>query len=231
MQYLSGLFFLFMFIACTSRREDKQAADKFNSPDTLYHEINAFGGIRGDTSRFVPLKCGLYINREGVIGYRTTVSTRPTGTTADSIPLYIYLTTVFDADPSDSINGGQKEMRLVVDTSTLEMLGHFYFKDKNHVYDFNQTHDGGTIGINTVIDKNSFQILESEFYGKDNKHCFYWGRLIAGADVKTFRVLDTSYSHYIAWDKNNFYYGENRMTKKEIMEQRLDSIRRKKSGL
>lgn len=231
MQFLSGFLIILMAISCASRKDVKQAADDPGFRDTLYHEINAFGGIRGDTSRFVPLKCGLYMNREGVIGFRTIVSTRPTGTPADTIPLYIFLTTVFNADPSDSINGGQKEMRLVVDTSTLEMLGAFYFKDKNHLYDFNEMHDGGTIGINTDIDKNSFQILESEFYGKDNKHCFFGGSLIAGADVKTFKVLDTSYSPYIAYDKNNFYYCQNRMTKKEVMEKRLDSILQKKGGL
>lgn len=231
MRFLSRLLFLLMVSSCASRKDAKQAANNVNSPDTLYHEIKAFGGIRGDTSRFVALKCGLYINREGVIGFRSIVSTRPTGTAADSIPLYTFLTTVYNADPSDSINGGQKELRLVVDTSTLEMLGTFYFRDKNHVYVFNDTHDGGTIGINTDIDKNSFQILESESYGKDNKHCFYMGSLIAGADVKTFKVLDASWSYHIAYDKDHFYDCQNRMTKKEVMEQRLDSILQKKSGL
>jgi hypothetical protein len=231
MQFLLGMLFLVIAVSCTDTKDVKKVADNSRLHDTVYHKLNAFGCIRGDTSKFVELKCGLYINSDGIIAFPAIDNSYRMDTSADSKPLFIYLTTIYGADPYDSINGGQKEIRFVVDTSTFKILGTFYFKDKNHIYDFNPMVDGGTIGINTDIDKNSFQILESECYGKDNKHCFYRGRLIEGADLRTFKVLDTSYSFHIAYDKNDFYDCEYKMSKTAVIEQRLDSIRQRKNSL
>jgi hypothetical protein len=44
-------------------------------------------------------------------------------------------------------------------------------------------------------------------------------------------VLDTSYSPFIAFDKNNYYDGENKMSLEDVKKQNLDSIRKKKNGL
>jgi hypothetical protein len=44
-------------------------------------------------------------------------------------------------------------------------------------------------------------------------------------------VLDTSYSPFIAFDKNNYYDGKNKMSLEDVKKQNLDSIRKKKNGL
>ena len=91
--------------------------------------------------------------------------------------------------------------------------------------------DGGTIAINPDIDLKTFQILESEFYAKDKKNCYYRGRIIEGADLKSFKVLDKFYSFHTAYDKRNYYDCENKMELTDIKNENLDSIRRKKNGL
>ena len=186
--------------------------------DTAHHDINAFSRIFSDTTQFVALGCGLYRNERGVLGFQTINN-------SDGKTRLIYLTTIYGADPTDSINGGQKEMRYVVDTSTFKILSAFYLRDKNHIYNFNPMHDGGTIAINEVIDKNSLQVLDGGCYAKDKKHCFYRGTIIKGADRKSFKVLDADFSCYIAYDKNYYYENEDKMSATDIKELNLDSIR------
>lgn len=231
---MSPLFFIgfvICLISCAEQNSERTAGGPSIKVDTNFHSINAFGSVSGDSSHFIKLNCGLYINEKGTLAYRAVDNSYVMDTTGNERPSYVYLTTIYYADMSDSINGGLKEMKYVVDTATFKMLGTFYFKDKNHFYDFNPMSDGGTIGINSDIDAKAFQILESEFYAKDQNHCYYRGRIIEGADVKSFKVLDTSYSFHTAFDKKNYYDCENKMKFTDIKEQNLDSIRRKQNGL
>jgi hypothetical protein len=198
--------------------------------DTNFHSINAFGSVYGDTSKFIELPCGLYMNSKGSLAYKADDWSHRIDT-GYSWPLDVFLTTIYYADRSDSINGGLKEMKYVVDTSTFKILGSFYFKDKNQVYDFTPMSDGGTICIKWDADVKTFQVLESGFYSKDKKHCYYRGTIIKGADINSFKVLDTSYSRLIAYDKRNYYSAENKMSLADIKKQNLDSLRRKKDGL
>jgi len=233
MRFLLLLLLIIFSVGCLHKKDQKEIEIEgdFKLPDTNFHEINEFGRIRWDTSKFIRLKCGLYLNNEGIVAYKTINQSYRDEKLEDARDISIYIATIYGADPIDTIDGGQKEMRYVVDTSTFQILGTFYFRDKNHFYDFNPMSDGGTIGINNEIDSKSFRILESEFFGVDYKHCFYRGRLIEGADLKTFKVLDTSYSFHTAFDKRNFYEGANKITTADVQEQNLDSIRKKKHGL
>lgn len=226
------LVLFFSFSGCQEQQRKSSIIDNSSSIDTNFHDINSFGQVKfGDTSRFYELKCGLYINSEGIVGYQAIDnSNRMMDTTGSRKAHYIYLTTVWGADKSDTINGGQKEMRYVVDTTTFRLLG-LYGIDKNHVYDINPMLDGGTIGINQYADVKTFQLVGNDFFAKDKRHCYYRGRIIEGADLKSFKVLDTSYSHFIAFDKNNFYDGEEKMSLQNIRQQKLDSIRQRKRNL
>ncbi len=119
-------------------------------------------------------------------------------------------------------------MNSVIDTSTFQIMGAYYFKDKNHIYDFSSMSDGGSININWNADVKTFRVLESGIHAKDKNYCYYRGRIIKGADLKTFKVLDTSYSFHTAYDKRNYYDREIKMSLEEIKESNLDSIRFKR---
>jgi DKNYY family protein len=231
MRPLLFISFLFCLTSCSDRNNERKVADTSKKVDTNFHSINAFGSVSRDTSQFIKLICGLYLNDKGTLAYKAVDNSIRSDTIGNEPPFYVYLTTIYDADLSDTVNGGLKEMKYVIDTATFKILGTFYFKDKNHFYDFNPMSDGGTIAVNPDIDLESFQILESEFYAKDKKRCYYRGRIIEGADLKSFKVLDTSYSLHIAYDKKSYYDCENKMKETDIKEQNLDSIRRKKNGL
>jgi DKNYY family len=231
MRTLLSISFFFCLTSCYEQNSEHKAEDTSKKIDTNLHSINAFGSVSGDTSKFIKLTCGLYINEKGTLAYKAVDNSYRMDTTGNSKPLDVYLTTIYYADQSDSINGGLKEMKYVVDTASFKILGSFYFKDKNHVYDFNPMSDGGTIGINWDADVKTFQVLESSFYSKDRKHCYYRGNIIEGADINSFKVLDTSYSWHIAYDKRNYYSSEKKLNLVGIKEQNLDSVRRKKNGL
>lgn len=231
MRTLLFISFILCLTNCNERSSEHKTQIANQSVDTNFHSINAFGSVSGDTSKFIKLACGLYINEKGTLAYKVVDNSYRMDTTGHSKPLDVYLTTIYYADKSDSINGGLKEMRYVVDTATFKILGSFYFKDKNHIYDFNPMSDGGTIGINWDADVKTFKVLESDFYSKDKRYCYYRGNIIEGADINSFKVLDTSYSWHIAYDKRNYYSSENKMSAADIKEQNLDSVRRKKNGM
>jgi hypothetical protein len=152
---VNGLIFFsfFSLTFCTDQKEKRNATMASKSIDSTFHYVNSFGHVRGDTSAFTKLKCGLFVNSEGILAYQAVDNSyRMMDTPANGKAYYVYLTTVWGADDTDSINGSGKEMRYVADTTTFQLLG-LYGIDKNHVYDINPMLDGGTIGINkdTVI--------------------------------------------------------------------------------
>lgn len=194
--------------------------------DSSFHLISAIDTVCVDTSKFTELPCGLYMNKDGVIAYRTISNYNLIK--ENGKPFFVYLSTIYNADPGNENNAGLKEMKYVVDTASFETVGTFYFKDKHHVYDFHPMTGGGTIAVNRVMDVNSFKVLENDAYAKDKKHCYYRGEIIQDADWQSFRVLDSGYYSLFAFDKNNFYNGEKIMTDKEIKEENLDSVKQKR---
>lgn len=226
MKPLLILAFVFCFTNCSERNEKNKLSESVKSVDSNFHKIDSFGTLSPDTSKFVKLLCGLYINSKGILAYKAVDYSY-----GFDKPMDVYLSTIYNADLSDSINNGTKEMKDVVDTATFQIIGEFYFKDKNHIYDFSPMSDGGAIEINRDADVKTFHLLESELYAKDKKNCYYRGRNIKAADLSSFKVLDTLYSWHTAYDKNNYYNGENKMQVAEIKKENLDSIRVKKRKL
>ncbi|MDF2193478.1 DKNYY domain-containing protein [Paraflavitalea sp. CAU 1676] len=231
MKPLIFLSILFCFAYCSGRNSDKQRESTSEAAKPPMQAVHAFGVIAIDTSLFTPLPCGLYLNDKGTLAFKAMDRSYRLDRDAGTQLIDVYITTVYYADLADSINGGQKEMRYVVDTPSFRIVGAFNCIDKYHVYNFNPMSDGGTISINHDADVNSFMILESDYFSKDNKHCYYRGSIIKGADLSSFKVLDTGYSHNIAYDKNNYYYLGEKMTAADVKEENLDSIRRSVTGL
>lgn len=207
---------LLVFCSCANDSKKVFSESKTASAPAGSHLVNSFGMVGFDTSAFKKLTCGLYINAQGTIGYQAIDNSLK----FDTVPMDIYLVSVYYADPHDHINNGQKLMKDVVDTNTFEILHDFYFKDKNHVYNYNPMMDGGTIAINIDADVKTFHVLEGGLYAKDQKYCYYRGTVIEGPDLKTFRV-DTTLGRFLAMDKNNFYDGYHKMSEDNINELKI----------
>ena len=78
-----------------------------------------------------------------------------------------------------------------------------YAIDKNFAYFFILRMGGGKLTQRKIKSNNlgSFEVL-MDYYAKDSDNLYYMGRKKAGADPKTFAILDLGYSK----DKNNVYY-------------------------
>lgn len=218
----SAIIFFLIFSSCVQQKSKPQSDNVKPVADTNYHLINVLGVVYGDTTKFTKLRCGLYQNTSGVIAFKTVDNTYKMDTTGQSGPLDVYIATIYNADPADSLKGGLKEMQYVVDTSTFEILGWEYFKDKNHVYHFTPRQDGGSISVVDNADPKSFRVLASYLYAMDKSHCFYRSTIIEEADRKSF-VADTSLAEHFAYDKNHYYDGDVIMSNEEVKEYRLNS--------
>jgi len=135
---------LFIVCSCSSIESGRIRETKTEKKKLNPHLLNSFGTVAFDTSTFRKLKCGLYINENGTVAYKTIDNSLKFDTIK---PIDVYLSTVYNADPSDSLSGGRAKMENIVDTSTLIMLSNGDFKDKKHYYNFNAMSDGGTIAI------------------------------------------------------------------------------------
>jgi hypothetical protein len=178
------------FISCHERREARLYSPDPEQKEASGHLIDSFGKVGYDQSTFQKIRCGLYVNSKGDLAYKVIDNSMK----FDHKPIEVFLTSVYNADLSDSLNDSRKELKFVIDTGTFKILGDFFFKDKNHIYDFIPMMDGGTIAINQLADVKTFKVLDGGFYAKDNKHCYYRGYVIEDADLKSFIVYDTAYA-------------------------------------
>lgn len=175
---------------------------------------------KGDSSKlFIKLKCGLYINKMGDIGFLAFDRTK-------NKEIKRYLTYVYNADTLDNLNAGVKEMKYVVDTLTFKFLSKIYFKDKNHIYVFNPMEDGGTIEINWDTDLNTFTVLAGGVYAIDNKDVYYRGKRIIGADKKSFKNFTSNKLRHYAYDNFNFYSGDEKISLTEARRLGLDKLKK-----
>src|SRR5690349_10336136 len=92
---------LLIFCSCQENQNQNSQAIPNSKGD---HLINAFGKVAFDTSTFIKLNCGLYINNFGIIAYKTIDNSLSFDSTK---PLDIYLTTVYNQD-SDSTGDDMK---------------------------------------------------------------------------------------------------------------------------
>ena len=70
--------------------------------------------------------------------------------------------------------------------------------------------DGGPFFIIWQADPNSFKVLDSSYYGKDELNVFCRGELLKYADSKTFTVMpqrDKGVYFWTARDKYRMYEG------------------------
>lgn len=192
---------LFVFVFLSTYPQNAQSAHQ-QQTDTIIYQYSERENCPAltDTIIYTLLKCGLYISNKGDICYKSLMA-------RDDVhsPRQVnYIHYIWGADRQDTLNGGIREMKDVIDTATLHCLDGFYWIDKRNMYSFTPTSDGGSIKLMEKVDRASFRVLENSGYAKDKRHAFYHGIIIKGADAKSFRLLDKG-ENGLARDKKNTY--------------------------
>jgi len=119
-----------------------------------------------------------------------------------------------------------------VDSKTFELFDYWenYFRDKNNVYYENELYKMGLKKIEGA-DRNSFEILNSEF-SKDKNNVYYYGNKIKGISPDGFEFIGNEFvfknhEDFISFlkDKNNVYYLKGKIGKEkyEIVPLNFDS--------
>lgn len=159
MRITAILLIISLLPACStnSHKKDEQQKEKY---DTSYHLINVNGIVFNDTNSFRQLRCGLFINHAGDIAFRTSDNSYKMDSTING-PVDVYLTTIWNAQPYDSVTEGRDELKNVVDTVTFQQVDVEYFKDKNHVYHFSPRLDGGSLTVMDYADPETFKVLKN----------------------------------------------------------------------
>jgi hypothetical protein len=175
-----------------------------------------------DTVIYRLLKCGLYEGSNGDLGYQSESIVNENFNRGTR-----YITWIYGADQNDTIDGGLKEMKYVIDTASFQFLSYMYWADKNNIYGFTPMSDGGTISLKLEADKKSFIVFENTEYAKDKKNVYYHNSILKEADSKTFKTINNKETPGLAFDKNYIYMFGERLTEKDIEELKLSSYIKK----
>ena len=119
-----------------------------------------------------------------------------------------------------------------VDSKTFELFDYWknYFRDKNNVYYENELYKMGLKKIEGA-DRNSFEILNSEF-SKDKNNVYYYGNKMKGISPDGFEFVGNEFIFenredfiFFLKDKNNVYYLKGKIGKEkyEIIPLNFDS--------
>lgn len=155
-----------------------------------------------------PLKCGLWQNKLGEIGFKTSRVICSDGQViADA-----YITKFgFDENPP---------LKDIIDTITFRELGNTYYKDKNHIYHHYGMSDGGSFSIFEKADYETFQIL-GDCYAKDKNHIFEMrSGILSNVDYTTFKTKK-GLTGCVAKDKNGYLIWGERVKVNEIDDEHL----------
>lgn len=118
------------------------------------------------------LNCGLWINRNNDIGFKTSSSIYED---------YFITKFGFNENPP---------LKHVIDTLTFHDLGNLYFKDKNHIYHYYPMLDGGSFYILDNVDYETFEVL-GDCYARDKNNIYEFraGKLDS-VDYSTFKTKE-----------------------------------------
>lgn len=152
------------------------------------------------------LRCGLWRNKKGDLGFKTSQVVGMEGlTTAE-----IYITKFgFNEDPP---------LNTVIDTLTFHELGNTYYKDKNHIYHSYAMTDGGSFYVFEEADHETFEIVGG-CYAKDKNHIYEMrAGIMVDADHKTF-ISKADIEGCFAKDKNGYFAWDRRIEKEDFQDE------------
>ncbi|UIR56811.1 DKNYY domain-containing protein [Sphingobacterium sp. SRCM116780] len=164
------------------------------------------------------LKCGLWMNTKGDIGFKTS---RVIAMDEDIKYEDFYLTK-FDFNENLPLKG-------IIDTLTFKNLGNTFYKDKNNIYHYYGMSDGGSFYIFDA-DYATFEIL-GDCYAKDKNNIYKMrddGK--SNLDYKTFKTITGP--GCFAKDKNGYYSWGSKIEDQDLNDkeikaaiQKLDEMR------
>ncbi|WP_395768916.1 DKNYY domain-containing protein [Aquirufa sp.] len=160
------------------------------------------------TSEWKLLKCGLWQNKYGEIGFKTHSVICSDG----QVIAETYITKFgFNENPP---------LKNIIDTATFRELGNTFYKDKNHIYHHYSMSDGGSFYVFDKADYQTFQIL-GDCYAKDKNHIFEMrAGILKNVDYKTFKTKK-GLTGCVAKDKNGFIIWGERVKIDEIEDEYL----------
>jgi len=149
------------------------------------------------------LKCGLWKNKYGDIGFKTFRVICSDG----KVTAVDYITREgFNENPP---------LKDIIDTATFIELGNTYYKDKHHIYHHYGMTDGGSFYIFEEADYQTFQIL-GDCYAKDKNHIFEMrSGILTNVDYKSFKTKK-GLTGCVAKDKDGFIIWGERVNVNEI---------------
>jgi hypothetical protein len=154
------------------------------------------------------LKCGLWLNRNGDIGYKTQRVVCSDGL----MSVEDYITRFgFDENPP---------LKDIIDTTSFVDLGNTFYKDKNHIYQHYAMSGGGSFYIFEDADYQTFAIL-GDCYAKDKKHIFESrAGILTNVDYASFKTKAGN-AGCVAKDKNGYIIWGDRVKLEEIQDEVL----------
>ncbi len=73
-------------------------------------------------------------------------------------------------------------------------LGGGYYSDGEKIHLILSEGESGSHTILTDVNLETFEVLSTKAYAKDDKHVYYFGNLIEGANPQTFKLVGCAYS-------------------------------------
>lgn len=168
------------------------------------------------------LKCGLYINSEGEIGFPSRpdyVFKEQELKGEDKICPNVFLTTIGSE--------GKLKLSSIIDTNTFEMLGAGFFKDKSNIYNYYAMCDGGYLNV-WANDTSDFKILGC-CYASYKKKIYHSRSGLMDADTESFRTSDELGP--AAKDKNGFFSIDEKIAEEKLRNEMGDDLFEKLKAL
>ncbi len=141
-------------------------------------------------SEWKELKCGLWINHDGDIGFKVSEAIQGE---------YFrdrFITSYFEEEKVITLKS-------IIDTTTFRYLGSTFYKDKNNIYHHYTMADGGYFHVYHIADYATFRVIGG-VYAKDKNHIFDERHgILEHVDYKTFR---TAKGFAFAKDKYGYYF-------------------------
>ncbi len=173
------------------------------------------------TSDWEKLNCGLFLSPTGELGFASDpeIANVPTSELTSERCANVFLTTLGSE--------GKVKLSSVIDTSTFEILGAGFYKDKHNIYNHYAMCDGGYLNI-FAKDTATFKLLGRSyaFYQDTIYHCRS-GQL--NADAATFKTSNEIGP--AGKDKNGYFSFEKRVSEKELRQEIGDELFEKLKGL
>jgi hypothetical protein len=195
------LIFAILVLSCVGRKKD-YTKDRVTGIDRYKIKIDSINALL----EWKPLKEGLYISKNGDIGFKTVEMTE------EGVSIDHYLKQLC----CDGI-----KLKSVIDTASFEFMGSSFYRDKNNVYTHYDMADGGNFWI-VGADVKTFEIL-GNCYARDKNHIYGERAMVMDSvDYASFRTSKAV--GCFAKDKKGYLFWDERMTPEELLDESGDSL-------